>query len=323
LNAQLLALEKELATLKLQLQNQSGESKERFINTSLFLDAATGSASSLQSLICKESYRNKIASLNNPTSNDLGFNLELEIKNALRPIIDKAKKTDGNKFLQIVNSLLHPGEQKHANVFPAKNVFSNILGLVGNLAVREKSVLKADVDSFIIHIERYFSQYERLYQANSQFNQEVQKLKVRLSVLQDDINLQLQDMVLIIDTTQTREVVQELSTEELLLKYFKCSASQSNINYAAIAYPSDAVKSCKDIANNIRRIYDDYATLYDNNFEEIRDIIADTKPLSGNIDKTQLNETIREVELLYNESKGMDADNLRLKTLFERLERVR
>lgn len=323
IGTQLQLLQQEIAELKLQLQGESDQTKERFMNTYLFLDAATGSANSLQSLICKESYRNKIASLNNPASNELGFNLEIEIKNALKPIMDKAKKTDGNKFMQIVGSMIHAGEQKSAVIFPTGNIFSNILGLVGNLAVKEKSVLKSDVDSFVRHIGIYFAQYERLHYANRNFTEEVKKLKVRLTVLQEDINIQLQDIVLVIDTTQTRELVQESGTEELLLKYFKCGASQSGINYTAIEFPEDAIKSCKDIAYAIQRIYDEYAAVYENNFEEIKQIIADTRPLSGTINQTQLNETIREIESLYNESKGMDADNLRLKTLFDRLESVK
>lgn len=39
----------------------------------------------------KESYRNKIASLNNPTSNELGLSLEIEIGNALKHLLEKTK----------------------------------------------------------------------------------------------------------------------------------------------------------------------------------------------------------------------------------------
>lgn len=62
--------------------------------------------------------------------------------------------------------------------------------------------------------------------------------------------------------------------------------------------------------------------IYSNNFKEIRSIISDTKNVSVMVNQIQLNQTLREVEALYSESRTMDADNLRLKTLFDRLEIV-
>ena len=64
----------------------------------------------------------------------------------------------------------------------------------------------------------------------------------------------------------------------------------------------------------------EYTTVYNTNFQEIKNIIGDSKSLSPSVDQFQLNKTLKDLERLFSESKTMDADNLRLKTLFERLE---
>ena len=70
----------------------------------------------------------------------------------------------------------------------------------------------------------------------------------------------------------------------------------------------------------MQRIYNEYTTIYNNNYKEIRSIINDTKATGAIVDQIKLNNTLKELEGLYNESKNTDVANLRLKTLYERLE---
>jgi hypothetical protein len=315
-------LNRQVADLKLQLQKQQRVGYDKFTNTSLFLDAAISSANSLQTLISKESYRNKIVSLNNPTSNELGFSLEMEIQNAMKPLLAKAKKTNTSKFGQVVGSFLNTGKSG-LSLFPAGNVFTSIVGMAGNLTVQEKNIEQKDLDDFIKGIEKYFNQYERLYQSNTRFNSDVDKLKTRLRLLQSDLQLLIQDLVLALDRSIKRQQLKNLSTEELMLRYFDSKKILEQLNKGTqVQYPSDAIKTCKEIANNIQRIYDEYTSIYNCNFKEIRSIISDTKNVSTMVNQIQLNQTLRDVESLYSESRALDADNLRLRTLFDRLEIV-
>lgn len=322
---QIQQLSKEISDLKLQLQRQQRIGFDKFILASSFLDAAISSTNNLQSLILKESYRNKIASLNNPTSNELGFNLELEIHNALKPLLEKAKKTNTSKFGQVINSFLETGKGS-AGLFPAGNIFTSIIGMVGNLAVGERGIDQQDLNNFIKNIEKYFNQYERLYQSNVGFNSDMEKMKSRLKLLQDDIKLLLQDLILSLDKNVKRQQLKSVTTEELMLRYFDNKKIQEILNKSGsnspIQFPQDAIKTCKEIANNIQRVYDEYFLLYNNNYKEIKSIVSDTKSVSAMVDQIKLNKTLKDLETLYNESRTMDADNLRLKTLFDRLEAI-
>lgn len=314
---------RELSELKTQLQKQQTIGYEKFTNTFLFLDAAISSANNLQALIIKESYRNKIASLNNPTSNELGFNLEVEIQNALKPLLQKTKKTSPGKFGQVISSFLNTGKSS-LSLFPAGNLFTSILGMAGGLALEEKKLNQQDLDNFIKSIEKYFNQYERLNQSNLVFNTDMEKLKSRLRLLQDDMKFLLQDLILALDKNLKRQQLKSINNEELMLTYFDNKKIQAVLSKAPAQaqFPQDAVKSCKEIANNIQRIYEEYAEVYNNNFKEIKGIISDSKNMSVMVDQLQLNKTLRELEGLYTESKNIDNENLRLKTLFERLELV-
>ena len=311
----------EIAELKLLLQHQQQLSDHQFIKGSLFIDAAVSSANNLQTLISKESYRNKITSLNNPASGELGINLEYEIQNSLRPLLEKTRKTDVKKFQQVIKSLLETGKNT-TSLFPAGNIFTSILSVVGNVSINEKGIQKNDIDTFTRSIEKYFNQYEKLYQCNVNFKNQMQALKSKMQILQEDIKIQLQDIILSIYRNIKREQILKPSSEELLLKYLdrQPMSEQLEKNKGATIFPADAVKGCKEIANSIKRVYEEYAVIYSNNFQEISNIISNTAKVSASVDKSKTDKTLKEIEQLYTESKSIDEDNLRLKTLFDRLE---
>src|SRR5205085_11516500 len=136
--------------------------KNKFIATSNLLDAAINSLNCLNGVIKKENYRNKITAFNNPASADMGFSLEAEIQHALKPILDKAKNTNTGKFSAVISSLLNNTikDQFSKTAFGTTSIFSSLLSLVGNLTITEKKVTRADLDSFMITMNKYFVQYE-------------------------------------------------------------------------------------------------------------------------------------------------------------------
>jgi hypothetical protein len=323
---QIQLINKEVATLKLALQRQQQISRDKFLLTSYFIDAAIASANNLQSLVLKESYRNKIVGLNNPTSNEMGFNLETEVHTALKPILEKAKKKNTEKITGVVGSLLQAGGKGMNAIFPAGSVFTSLVSVLSAISTQEKRVDKKDLDDFILRIEKYFNQFERLNQTNIKFNNDVDKLKNKLRIEKEDLRFLIQDLILAMDKSVKRAHLKSLSTEDLMLKYFDQQHIQEILsrttNTNSPQFPNDAVKSMKEIANDIQRIYDEYANIYASNYKEIKSIISEGKSAGINVDQVKLNTTLKDVEVLYNESRVIDADNLRLKTLFERLETV-
>src|SRR5215203_1053045 len=85
---------------------EAKEFSKQFTATCDFVDAAINSLNSFNGLIKKENYRIKITAFNNPTSSEMGFNLENEIQSALKPLLAKAKNTNTNKFSQVITSIV-------------------------------------------------------------------------------------------------------------------------------------------------------------------------------------------------------------------------
>jgi hypothetical protein len=165
---------------------------KQFCTTSEFLDAAINSFNSFNSLIKKESYRNKITSFNNPTSSDMGFNLENEIQSALKPLLAKAKNTNTEKFSQVISSLLTTPVKTGAAVAktttPVINpLFTSLISLVGTLTMQEKKITRDDLDSFIGATSKYFVQYEKLNAVNILFDQNIEHLNNKISELEFDL----------------------------------------------------------------------------------------------------------------------------------------
>jgi len=153
-------------------------SHTKFVASAHLIDASINSLNSLGSLIRKENYRNKITAFNNPASSEMGFNLEIEIQAALKPILDKAKNTNISKFSEVIASIIqHPiKNQQGAIVFGSNGLLGSVLGLVANLTVQERRISKQDLDSFLVRVNKYFMQYEKLNQSNNELEKKSKHL---------------------------------------------------------------------------------------------------------------------------------------------------
>lgn len=307
--------------------------KTQFASTSVLLDAALNSLNSLNSLIKKENYRNKITSFNNPTSSDMGFNLEVEIQTAIKPILAKAKNTNTGKFAEIVSALVNnPAKmQLQKTTFGTGTVFNTVLSLVGGLAVNEKNISRQDLDSFMYTLSKYFVQYEKLHQANLSFDQNIDKLNLKLQELQFDIREYMLDLITIINKNVQRSQLKQKSLEELLLKYLDNTVldtllTQEKIDAVygntVIRYPGDGIKTAKEITHNIQKLFNEYQKIYTANYNEIKAILSSSKTLGKNINLKQVDASVKELDELYKESKDADILNLRLNTLTERLKQL-
>ncbi|TCJ17872.1 hypothetical protein EPD60_06715 [Flaviaesturariibacter flavus] len=290
-----------------------------FVQTAALLDAALTSLNSLQSLVHKDSYRNRIGALNNPASTEMGFSLEAEIQVALRPILAKARSTNTEKFGEVITSFLSNGSRLDAGkVLP---LFPALAGLVGNLAVREKSVTRADVDSFLQQVGRYFAPYEKLQATNDAFEDGADRFQHRLQELQFDIREYALDMATLLHAKSTRSALRERTIEELLLQYFEAGALEALDTARSLPpYPPDGLTGAKNICNTVQKLFRDYQKLYADNYNQIRGILQGARPLGRAGNPQSIDAALKELEELYQQSAQADVLNLRIQTLTGRLQ---
>lgn len=309
----------------------SGVQGRKFISTSEFIDAAINSLNAFNSLIKKENYRSMIISLNNPAGTDLGFNLETEIHEALKPLLEKAKSTNTVKFSEIISRMISASATISGTPIPGGSnpLLATLLSLVGNLVVQEKKITKDDLDLFVRHTSGFFVQYEKLARANFSFDQNIRKLNSNIQDLHFDIREYMLDMITILYKNIQRTQLKDMNAEELLLKYLdKQNLEQIFRNVAdslanqSYRYPSDGIKTSKEIAYGIQKLFIEYQKIYNENYREIREILTESKALDSEINIKQIDASLKELETLYNESRSSDILGLRLNTLFERLKNL-
>ena len=175
-----------------QVNNLKKDYKQSVLSVAYFIESANNSINSLNGLLKKDNYRNKITTLNNPSNNELGFSLKTEILAALQPLLAKAKKTDNSKFREVIENLLsNPDENGLSSVkqyLPAAGIFSTVISLVGSLVISEKRITKDDLNQFTAKVMQYFNQYEKLNAINEQFARQSQNLLERIEENKQDLN---------------------------------------------------------------------------------------------------------------------------------------
>ena len=293
-----------------------------------FIESANNSVNSLTSLLKKDNYRNKITTLNNPVNNELGFSLKNEILTALKPLLDKVKKTDGGKFKDVIENFLTNPEQNGIKsvkkYLPSLGILSTVLSLVGNLVIVEKSITKEDLNKFMAKVQQYFYQYEKLNAINEQFSEQVGKLMEKSDEIKEDLKDFLLECITTMNSNIVKQSLKEMPVEVLLQKYYDPQKLQAWLdtcltNNKGSLYPPDAPTSVKLITSGIKRIQKEFESIYNENYREMKELITSLKNTIPNLDENQLNRTSAEIDLLYNDSRQADVINLNIAQVNERM----
>jgi len=303
--------------------------KARILSIAYFIESANNSINSLNGLLKKDNYRNKITTLNNPVNNELGFSLKNEIMVALKPLLDKAKKTDRKKFGQVIeNFLSNPEENGISSVkkyLPMLGLFSTVLSLVGNLVVIEKNITTQDLDQFIAKVQKYFSQYEKLNVINEQFGAQLQKLVARSEEIKEDLKEFLIDCIATMDKKISRQSLKDVQVEALIQRYYDPQKLQNWFDTCHVdmeqgpLYPSDAATSVKLLTSGIKRLQKEFESLYSDNYRLLKELIASLKNSIPDLDQEQLAKTNTDLDRLYNDSRQADVINLNINQVDERM----
>lgn len=302
--------------------------KPGILSIAYFIESANNSVNSLNSLLKKDNYRNKITTLNNPVNNELGFSLKSEILSALKPLLDKVKKTDGGKFREVIENFLSKPEENGIKsvkkYLPSLGILTTVLSLVGNLVIVEKSITKEDLNRFIGKVQQYFYQYEKLNAINEQFTEQVQKLLAKSVELKEDLKDFLVESITTMNPSVSKQSIKEMTVEALQQKYYDPQKLQACLDtfYAHVPgslYPPDAPTSVKLITAGIKRLQKEFETIYNENYGEMKELIASLKNTIPNINQDQLNKTSAEIDRLYLDSRQADVINLNINQVNERM----
>ena len=312
-----------------QISNNSLENdKKAILSIAYFTESANNSINSLNGLLKKDNYRNKITTLNNPANNELGFSLKTEILEALKPLLDKVRKTDKSKFKEVIENFLNNPEENGIKsvkkYLPALGIFSTVLSLVGNLVIIEKKITQQDLNIFIEKIQQYFTQYEKLNSINMEFTLEVNRLLDKSEEIKSDLKDFLIECITSLDRKTGKDQLKGLPMESLLLKYYDPQKLQQlpdslSQTVKGPLFPPDAPTSVKILTSGIKKLQKEFETLYSENYKQLKELIGSLKSAIPNLDEKQLDKTNAEIDRLYSESKQADLTNLNISQVDERM----
>ena len=322
-----------LGSMSLQAQPPVAKNgyKQNVLSIAYFIESANNSVNSLNGLLKKDNYRNKITSLNNPANNELGFSLKNEILNALKPLLAKAKRTDSKKFKEVVeNFLSNPEENGIGSVkkyLPALGIFSTVLSLVGNLVIMEKTITQHDLNEFVNKIQQYFIQYEKLNAINDQFAHELQDLLEKSEEAKEDLKEFLVECIGMMNNNISKQSLKEMQVEVLIQKYYDPQKLQmwfdtAHINNDKLLYPPDAPTSVKLLTSQIKKLQKEFEAVYQENYKQLKALIASLKTAIPNLDQEQIEKTNAELDKLYSDSRQADMINLNITLVDERMNTV-
>jgi hypothetical protein len=115
-----------------------------------------------------------------------------------------------------------------------------------------------------------------------------------------------------------------LNVELLIQRYYDPQKlldwiDTATVRFDAIVYPPDAPTSAKLLTSSIKRLHKEYESLYNNNFTQLKELLASLKTTIPGIDEEQVDRTTAELQRLYNESKHADLINLNISQVEDRM----
>jgi hypothetical protein len=308
--------------------------KQKVLKTSEFLSAANNSLDVLASAIDVNDYKTLVIDLNNPTNEGLGFNLQKEVIEKLRPLISKAKKTNKTKFSEIVTSILQsPASATIKTFIPASSVLSTVLGLVGTLTVNEETITKADLEIFQSNIAKYFALYERLSIANESLRFNLEKLKIKNAAVREMLKAMLIERVNATNPTISIAVLKDMTFEDILLDYYNVNKlslmydaadpnSEQTLKDPRFFYPADGAITAREIANDIEKAFNEYDAIYLENYRLLKSIVTDSAALNSDPQSREVHTTLKNLQEKYENSVRTLKLSSKIRTLFENLRAI-
>jgi chromosome segregation ATPase len=191
----------------------------------------------------------------------------------------------------------------------------------------EKTITQQDLNEFVFKIQQYFIQYEKLNAINEQFAQELQDLLEKSDEAKEDIKEFLVECISMMNTNLTKQSLKQLQVEVLIQKYYDPQKLQmwldtAHLNNDKILYPPDAPTSVKLLTSQIKKLQKEFESVYQDNYRELKELIASLKTAIANLDQEQIEKTNSELDKLYSDSRQADMINLNITLVDERMNTV-
>jgi hypothetical protein len=163
----------------------SDEARYKIIKTNLVSSAdlfeqLNDKLNTLYAISQIESYRNLLATLNNPADQSMGFSYNEKMLKLVEQHIAVGKDRNNGQVMQIARAILEqPTVKTFTSAIPIVNVGTSLLSYVSSIAAQRKDLSADNILTFKTEMEKYTGYYSQLNQLNMRFASNLESYQVQ------------------------------------------------------------------------------------------------------------------------------------------------
>lgn len=244
-----------------ELKTRLNLQKEKILQTADFVRAASNSANALQQSVDLSNYLNEVAALNNPNSEEIGFNLYDRLTESLEKSIFKNTDKVGNvkkkKFFDFIKNILdNPITKAVREAIPVVNSITNIASMVSGIALNDENIPVGNIYNFRDELKIYIQHYEGLAASRVSFDIHSQQQLDRLERLKIQLENLVKERIQTFYQNDFVEVnLEETNIDQLLTQHYKSRDLSDTLNIIILSYTQDSLLQYEKAINDNRLAY--------------------------------------------------------------------
>ncbi|MCC5945125.1 MAG: hypothetical protein JJT94_09320 [Bernardetiaceae bacterium] len=157
------------------------------IHIAELLEQINGELNTLYAIVQIESYRNLLASLNNPADESMGFSYHEKVREILTKTTSNSRQ--GSRIMEVANRILQdPLLSVVTSATPIISVGSSLVSFISSVSVNDRRISPEDVGNFKQELDKYTIYYIKLNRLNTQFSSSLENYQLQSNSLHNRVN---------------------------------------------------------------------------------------------------------------------------------------
>lgn len=308
-------------------QTQYSSNKGGLLASAKFIEAASRSLGAFELSGGFMQYSNFITALNNPTNEDLGFNLTKEVIRIVDDKILKGKagRRVGGRFRDMIskvisNPIVGVVGRTLMSVTPGVSSLTSVFNMVNNFAVTNEDVNLDAIKDFTTEMQKYVMHYENLGKAGRELDQNLNSLKVKTMSLRALVTNFVRENIADLYGENNVPNLDKMPLNEMINKYFNFASVLQHINQLEtdtkmnhstllnkVRFPFAIRTRVAFVMEEIEKTYSEQIVTFKSYNDNISEIMTNATSISNDANKIKakladLESNYRELIRLYNDN---------------------
>ncbi|TAE66695.1 MAG: hypothetical protein EAZ85_15740 [Bacteroidetes bacterium] len=314
-------------------KTQYASNKGGLLASAKFIEAASRSLGAFELSGGFMQYSNFITALNNPTNEDLGFNLTKEVTRIVDDKILKGKagRRVGGRFRDMISKVINNPivgvvGKTLMSVTPGVSSLTSVFNMVNNFAVTNEDVNLDAIKDFTTEMQKYVMHYENLGKAGRELDQNLNGLKVKTMSLRALVTNFVRENVADLYGENNIPNLDKMPLNEMINKYFNFASvlqhitqletetkMNHNVLLTKVRFPYAIRTRVAFVMEEIEKTYTEQLVTFKSYNDNISEIMTNATSISN--DATKIKTKLADLENNYRELIRLYNDNVQLENV--------